>query len=174
VQRRVRRQLRRRGITVLRENCTGVAPGHVQLGSGATLACDVPLVAIGTHAPPWLQGSGLDLSESGHVQVNAHQQSTSHPNVFAAGDAASRADAPHPKSGVYAVRAGPPLAHNLLATLTSQPLKPHHPPRHTLNLLSCGTRHAIASYGQLHAEGAWVWWWKDRIDRGFVARYSKS
>lgn len=171
VRARVLRQLQRRGITVLRDSCTGMAPGHVQLGCGASLACDVPIVAVGTHAPRWLQGSGLALHQSGHVLVNAFQQSVNHPNVFAAGDVASRADAPHARSGVYAVRAGPPLAHNLIATLEGQPLKPYRPPRYTLNLLSCGTRHAIASYGPLHAGGRWAWHWKDRIDRAFMARY---
>jgi len=141
------------------------------LGNGARLACDVPLLAIGTHAPPWLQGSGLALSDSGHVLVNAFQQSTSHPQVFAAGDVATRADVPHARSGVYAVRAGPPLAHNLLAFHQRKPLKPHQPPTNTLNLLSCGTGHAIASYGPLSAQGAWAWRWKDRIDRGFIERY---
>lgn len=171
VQRKVLRQLKRRGITVLREACVGVGAGEVVLGNGARLACDVPLLAIGTHAPPWLQGSGLALSESGHVLVNAFQQSTSHPQVFAAGDVASRADVPHARSGVYAVRAGPPLAHNLLAFHQRKPLKPHQPPANTLNLLSCGTGHAIASYGPLSLEGAWAWRWKDRIDRGFIERY---
>ncbi|PZO13818.1 MAG: pyridine nucleotide-disulfide oxidoreductase [Burkholderiales bacterium] len=171
VQRKVLRQLKRRGITVLREACVGIGAGEVMLGNGARLACDVPLLAIGTHAPPWLQGSGLALSESGHVLVNAFQQSTSHPQVFAAGDVASRADVPHARSGVYAVRAGPPLAHNLLAFHQRKPLKPHQPPANTLNLLSCGTGHAIASYGPLSLEGAWAWRWKDRIDRGFIERY---
>lgn len=172
VRQRVLRQLKRRGITVLREACTGVEKGVVLLGSGASLACDVPLLAIGTHAPVWLQGSGLALSDSGHLLVNAFQQSTSHPNVFGAGDVATRADAPHPKSGVYAVRAGPPLTHNLMAAHHGQPLKAWRPPKHTLNLLSCGAGHAIASYGPLHTEGAWVWRWKDRIDRAFMAKYT--
>lgn len=172
VRQRVRRRLQARGITVLRAACTGVDAGVLHLGSGARLACDVHILAIGTHAPLWLQGSGLALSASGHVQVNACQQSTSHPQVFAAGDVATRADAPHPKSGVYAVRAGPVLAHNLLAAHQGQPLKPWRPPQRTLNLLSCGAGHAIASWGPLHAEGAWVWRWKDRIDRAFMARYT--
>lgn len=172
VRRRVLRQLKRRGITVLREACTGFDAGVVKLANGATLACDVPILAIGTHAPAWLQGSGLALSEEGHVLVNSFQQSTSHPQVFAAGDVATRDDAPHPKSGVYAVRAGPALAVNLLAAHEGKPLVAHPPPARTLNLLSCGTRHAIASYGPWHLEGGWAWWWKDRIDRGFIRRYS--
>jgi pyridine nucleotide-disulfide oxidoreductase family protein len=174
VGKRVLRQLKRRGITVLRETCVGMEEGNVQLGSGAQLACDVPLLAIGTHAPAWLQDSGLALSEAGHVLVNAFQQSPSHPNVFAAGDASTREDKPHAKSGVYAVRSGPPLAHNLLAQHEGQALMPHHPPANTLNLLSCGAGHAIASYGPLHAEGAWAWRWKDRIDRAFMAKYQAA
>jgi len=79
---------------------------------------------------------------------------------------------PHPKSGVYAVRAGPALTHNLLAAHQGQPLKPHHPPKNTLNLLSCGAGHAIASWGPLHVEGGWAWRWKDRIDRAFMAKYT--
>lgn len=170
---RVLRRLKVRGITVLREACTGVDKGAVHLSNGASLACDVPILAIGTDAPVWLQGSGLALADSGHLLVNACQQSTSHPNVFAAGDVATRADAPHAKSGVYAVRAGPALAHNLMAAHNSQPLKPWRPPQRTLNLLSCGAGHAIASWGPLHAEGGWVWHWKDRIDRAFMARYCR-
>ncbi|MFN3495647.1 MAG: FAD-dependent oxidoreductase, partial [Hydrogenophaga sp.] len=152
---------------------TGFDAGQVKLASGATLACDVPILAIGTHAPAWLQGSGLALSEQGHMLVNAFQQSTSHPQVFAAGDVATRADTPHPKSGVYAVRAGPALAVNLLAAHEGKALQAHEPPSRTLNLLSCGTRHAIASYGPWYLEGSWAWVWKDRIDRGFIRRYTR-
>jgi NADH dehydrogenase FAD-containing subunit len=174
VRERVLRRLRREGIQVLREPCVGIDAQGVHLGNGALLQCDAPLLAIGTHAPAWLQGSGLALCEQGHVLVNHFQQSVSHPNVFAAGDVATRDDAPHARSGVYAVRAGPPLAHNLFAALAQQPLKAHRVPRRTLNLLSCGPGHAIASWGPLHAEGAWVWRWKDRIDQRFVRAYQRS
>ncbi len=172
IQARVLRQLKRRNMTVLRDQCVAMDEGLVKLGGGSELACDAPILAIGTHAPPWLQGSGLALSDTGHVLVNPHQQSTSHPEVFAAGDASTRADKPHPKSGVYAVRAGPPLAANLFAAHEGQALKSHQPPRFSLNLLSCGTRHAIMSWGPFHTEGAWAWRWKDRIDRAFIAKFS--
>ena len=174
VRERVLRRLRREGIQVLREPCVGIDAQGVRLGNGALLCCDVPLLAIGTHAPAWLEGSGLGLCGQGHVLVNRYQQSVSHPNVFAAGDVATRDDAPHARSGVYAVRAGPPLAHNLFATLEQQPLKAHRVPQRTLNLLSCGPGHAIASWGPLHAEGAWVWRWKDRIDQRFVRSYQRN
>ena len=99
-------------------------------------------------------------------------QSTSHPEVFAAGDVASRADAPHAKSGVYAVRAGPALALNLRRYIGGGALEPHVPQARTLNLISCGERKAIVAWGGWSAQGRWAWWWKDRIDRAFVARYT--
>ena len=172
VQRRIRAALKRLHITVLQDTCVGVNAFEVMLGGGATLVCNLPLLAIGAQAPPWLAGSGLALDAQGFVQVNSCQQSTSHAQVFAAGDVASRADLPHSRSGVYAVRAGPPLLRNLMAAIAAQPLTPYAPPGRTLNLLSCGSRYAIAVWGPLSVEGRWVWTLKDRIDRKFVRRYS--
>ena len=172
VQCRIRTALKRLHITVLQDDCVGVNPGEVVLGSGATLACDMPLLAIGAQAPGWLAGSGLTLDAQGFASVNRFQQSTSHTQVFAAGDVASRLDTPHSRSGVYAVHAGPPLLRNLVSALASQSLTAYAPPARTLNLLSCGGCYAIASWGQFSVEGAWVWRLKDRIDRQFVQRYS--
>jgi NADH dehydrogenase FAD-containing subunit len=134
--------------------------------------CDAPVLAIGTGAPAWLRASGLALDEQGFVATGATLQSASHAEVFAAGDVASRADAPRPKSGVYAVRAGPPLALNLRRFVAGGELEPYVPQPRSLNLLSCGARRAIASYGDWSAQGRWVWWWKDWIDRGFVKRFA--
>ncbi len=166
------RALRRGGVTVLQETCVGIEAAHVVLGNGARVACDAPVLAVGTSAPAWLAGSGLALDPAGFVATGPTLQSTSHPAVFAAGDVATRVDAPHPRSGVYAVRAGPPLLHNLRRFVGGGDLSPHHPQRRTLNLLSTGDGSAIASWGGWSAEGRWVWRWKDRIDRQFVARYA--
>lgn len=169
---RVQNALRRRHITVLPDACAGFGPGELILASGARLVCDAPLLAVGAQAPTWLADSGLALDTAGFVAVNTFQQSTSHPQVFAVGDVASRIDAPHPRSGVYAVRAGPALLTNLRAALQGQPLVPYAPPKRTLNLLACGDRYAIGAWGKLSFEGRWVWRWKDRIDRRFLAAYA--
>jgi pyridine nucleotide-disulfide oxidoreductase family protein len=171
LQARVLRALKDRQITVLTDAASGFAAGEVQLASGARLACDVPLIATGAQAPAWLQSSGLTLDAQGFIAVDACLRSTSHPHVFAAGDVSSRVDRPVARSGVHAVRAGAALATNLNAALSGQPLKAHQPPARTLNLLSCGDREAIASWGPLSAQGRWVWWLKDHIDRSFIRRY---
>jgi pyridine nucleotide-disulfide oxidoreductase family protein len=172
VQRKVAKALQRLGITVIEDTCKSLQAGQLTLGSGARLACDAPLLAVGADAPPWLADSGLALDDQGFISVNAYQQSTSHTEVFAAGDAATRVDAPLPRSGVYAVRSGPPLLANLKALIDGKTLKAYQPPRRTLNLLSCGQSYAIAIWGPLSVEGRWVWHWKDRIDRRFVAQYT--
>lgn len=170
--RRMRRVLQAHRVTVIRDTCAALEAGAVVLGSGARLACDAPVVATGAEAPAWLAGSGLALDGHGFVLTGATLQSRSHPEVFAVGDVATREDAPHAKSGVYAVRAGPPLALNLRRAMGGGMLQPHRPQQRTLNLISCGDKRAIAAWGGWSAQGRWVWWWKDRIDRGFVARYS--
>jgi NADH dehydrogenase FAD-containing subunit len=160
-------------VTLREEACVAIAADHLQLSDGTRLACDLPVLAIGAAAPRWLAGSGLALDARGFIATGPTLQSSSHAEVFAAGDVATRVDAPHPKSGVFAVRAGPPLAANLRNALQGLPLQTYAPQRRTLYLLSCGERRAIASWGAWTAEGAWVWRWKDRIDRAFVARYTR-
>jgi pyridine nucleotide-disulfide oxidoreductase family protein len=174
VRRRLKAALVKRKITLLQDSAAGVRHGEVLLRSGTTLACDVPLMATGAQAPAWLQTSELALDAHGFVAVDACQRSTSHPQVFAAGDVSTRIDRPMARSGVYAVRAGPALARNLAAFLAGQPLTAHQPPAQTLNLISCGDRYAIASWGKYSAEGRWVWHLKDWIDRRFVRHYRKA
>jgi pyridine nucleotide-disulfide oxidoreductase family protein len=172
VQRRAIRVLAARGIALVKDSCVALQAGTAQLQGGARLACDAALIATGAEAPSWLGDSGLALDAQGFVQTGATQQSSSHAEVFAVGDVASRIDAPHARSGVYAVRAGPPLALNLRHWLGGGELQAHRPQKRTLNLLACGDKQAIASWGSWSAQGAWAWWWKDRIDRGFVRRFS--
>jgi len=168
---RAQRALAQRRVTVLREACTAIDAQAVHLANGARLACDAAVVATGAEAPPWLAGSGLTLDAQGFVATGPTLQSLSHANVFAAGDVASRGDAPHARSGVHAVRAGPALGLNLRRYVGGGTLQPYTPPARTLSLIACGDGEAIAAWGQWSAQGRWVGWWKDRIDRGFVARY---
>lgn len=172
VMRRGLQALQAAGITVLQQACVAVKADHVHLDNGARVACDAPVMAVGSSAPGWLADSGLALDERGFIATGPTLQSVSHPQVFAAGDVSTRRDVTHPRSGVYAVRAGPPLALNLRRCIGGGALAPHQPPARTLNLLSCSDDSAIAVWGGWSAQGRWIWRWKDRIDRGFIARYA--
>jgi len=124
---------------------------------------DLVVWTAGASALPWLRTSGLAVDEGGFVLVDNRLRSVSHPEVYAAGDCATLRDAPHPKSGVYAVRHATVLCANLRGADV-----PYAPQRHALALISCGGRYAIADWGGMSWEGAWVWRWKDRIDRRWV------
>jgi len=52
--------------------------------------------------------------------------------------------------------------------------KDNRPRLRSLNLLACGPRYAVASWGRWSAEGQWVWRWKDWIDRRFIRKFSAA
>jgi selenide, water dikinase len=81
----------------------------------ASIAADAVLVTTHARAPDWFAETGLALDEKGFIAVGPTLQSLNDPNVFAAGDCAALVETPREKAGVYAVRAGPPLARNLIA-----------------------------------------------------------
>jgi selenide,water dikinase len=151
---------------------TGVGPDHVRLADGRALPSAFTCGAAGARPQAWLAGTGLDL-HAGHVAVGPTLASTSDPAVFAAGDCAHLTMAPRPKAGVYAVRAAPVLLDNLRAALTGTRPRPFRPQRDYLRLVSCGGRRAVADRSGLHIAGGWVWRWKDRIDRRFMARFAQ-
>jgi selenide,water dikinase len=149
-----------------------IGTGHVLLQTGEMLAADHIIVSTGASAAEWPRAAGLATDESGFILVNEYLQSLSHRGVFAAGDCATMHNHARPKSGVYAVRAGPPLVENLRRCLRGEALMTYVPQARSLYLISTGDRYAIGSWGSFAWEGKWVWRWKDRIDRGFMRKYS--
>ena len=172
VQQRFMAILQHQGISVRLDTAVDhVAAGSLLLRGGERLAFDEVIWVTGAAAPAWPRASGLQTDAAGFIAVDTHLQSLSHPGVFAAGDIASMQDTPRPKSGVYAVRQGPPLTENLRRALRGEPLVEYHPQARALALISAGDRYAVASYGPFALSGAWVWRWKDRIDSAFMQRY---
>jgi selenide,water dikinase len=156
-----------------------------------TLAC------TGSWGPGWLAAAGLPQDGRGRLLTEASLQVQGQPRIFASGDCGVIAAQPRPPSGVWAVRAAPVLAENLERLLaggdssgngggsgsgsgsgnsTNQKLKRWRPQAWALQLLAdggvAGAPRALASWGPLVlGPNRWLWHWKDRIDRRFMALF---
>lgn len=182
--RTVQGRLISRGQTLLPDMAPGAArAAHAALAAaGVTVQldsrwadneaarCDLLLWATGAEAHAWQSEGGLAVGERGFIRIDEHLRSVSHPQVYAVGDCAEWAT-PLPKAGVFAVRMGPVLSHNLRAALSVGVPRAYAPQRRFLALLSTADGRAIASWGRWSAQGRWVWRWKDHIDRGFLQRF---
>ncbi len=170
----VRSELARRGIDVLYEHkVVEFQKDQIRCENGIQLDADAMVYATGASIPQWPSDCGLAISDDGFIEVNNFLQSTSHEFVFAAGDAATVKGEPRPKSGVYAVRQGKPLAENLLRHATGRKLLPHKPQKHALALISLANKTAIASRNNLFFKGRWVWSLKHSIDTAFIKKYTQ-
>jgi selenide, water dikinase len=147
---------------------TALERGPVVIAGTSHQEFDLVLLATGAAPLAWLRESGLATDERGFVLVDATLRSTSHPEVFATGDCATLRDGAEPKSGVFSVRQGETLTENLRRIVTRDALKPYEPGASALHIMSCGAKYAIAERGSWTAEGAWVWRWKNWIDRRWL------
>lgn len=164
--------LSKRGINLHTGRAVGAEEG-VLLENGELITADRIIATTGARAPYWLQISHLALDAQGYISVDATYRSLSHPNVFAVGDVCSRTDTYCERSGVHAVKAGVVVAHNLLATLRGGALKTYSHKHRSLYLLATGPRYAIASWGPWSAQGGWVWFWKDWLDKHFIRQHTR-
>ena len=172
VSERFERVLAERGVHVYRgAEAVRASNGGLSLADGTDIDLDEILWVTGASAPDWLRQSGLDVDGDGFITVEDSLRSTSHADVFAAGDIAHVINHPRAKAGVFAVRQGKPLADNLRRTLVGRPAKPFSPQRTILALVSTGDKYAVASKAGWVTEGKWVWAWKDWIDRRWMAKY---
>jgi selenide,water dikinase len=172
VRRRLTRVVRQRGIELhLNRRVVAVTPDTLKCQPDEDILFDAAIWITNAAPAAWLRQTGLATDDNGFVVVSDRLQSTSHPRVFAAGDIAALAGHRLAKSGVFAVREGPPLANNLRRACRGEPLEPYRPQRHHLALISTGDKYAIASRGRWNAEGAFIWRLKNRIDRRWMHMY---
>lgn len=170
----VRRALAEAGVALHCGNrVASVSAGSLELDDGRTAPFDSLFWCTGAAAASWLGASGLETVGGGFLAVRDTLQAVADDAIFAAGDIATQLAHPRPKAGVYAVRQAPVLAANLRNYLLDRPLRKHRPQRRFLSLLSLGEQRATADRGPFAATGEWVWRWKDRIDRRFMARFEE-
>jgi selenide, water dikinase len=170
---RFRAILASRDIAVITDApATSVEAGRLILAGHPPVLADEILWTTQAAPARWLAQTGLPVDDRGFLKVEDTLRVAGHDEVFAAGDTIAFASRALPKSGVYAVRAGPVLAENIRRTLQGRTLRPFRPQRDALYLVSTGERYALGTRNGLTVEGAWVWRWKDWIDRRFMAKFN--
>ena len=174
VRRRFARILAERGIRIATDNpIVRVEPGRLIAADGGEIAFDEALWVTEAAGAPWLAETGLPLDERGFVVIDETYRSPADAAVFAAGDIATMPAHPREKAGVYAVRAGPPLAANLRRALAGRRPRRAVPQRQALALIGTGDARAVASRGPVAAYGRSLWHLKDWIDRRWMRRYTE-
>ncbi|WP_158932253.1 selenide, water dikinase SelD [Acidisphaera sp. S103] len=147
--------------------------GRLLLSDGSYVEVATALWATGVQGPAFLAASGVACDPIGCIRVTHDLRSVSHPHIFAAGDCASVEGDPRPKAGVWAVRAGAPLAENLRRAAKGWALKPWKPQRNGLAILGLGRGRAVAWRNGIAVQGRRLWWLKDRIDRRWMRMYTE-
>ncbi len=169
-----RAELERRGVRLYFDHRVTEFEANTVICDGKDpVIADSLFFATGASIPRWPAECGLAVDENGFIAVDTSLQSISHPFVFACGDAASVVGHPRPKSGVFAVRQGMPLARNLIRFATGRKLRHFIPQRNALALMYTGDSRAIASRRKLFFHGRWVWALKHKIDMDFMRRYTR-
>jgi selenide,water dikinase len=166
---RLEAMLRRTGVDVR----PGMAVDEIERGpliiaGASTQEFDLVLLATAAVPPPWLRATGLPCDERGFLLVDEMLRSVAHPEVFVTGDCGVLRSGPLPRSGVYALRQGETLAASFRRVVQGQPPLAYRPQPHALVLIACGRRYALAQRADWSAQGRWVWWWKNHIDRRWL------
>ena len=134
------------------------------------------LIATQASAPKWFKSSELPVNPQGFLKVTEKLLVENEGALFAAGDCIHFSPFPLKKAGVYAVRQGMILEHNIRVYFTRKSsLKTFHPKKNVLSLITIGDRKALVhqdSFSILR----WMWpslLWivKDGIDRRFMKRF---
>ena len=178
---RVQALLTTRRIRVLHSaRVLEVTAAAVVLDDGRSIESDFTVWTTGAAAPSLFRDSALPCDGSGFLTVDETLRATSGVPVWGAGDCIAMASAPWmTRSGVYAVRAAPVLAHNLrvacsgVATgvATGGSMRSFVPQRQTMFILDTADGAALLCRGSIAVHSRWALWLKRWIDRQFVKRY---
>ncbi|ALS28245.1 pyridine nucleotide-disulfide oxidoreductase [Paenibacillus sp. 32O-W] len=146
---RAKTSLEKRGVRIL----TGVAVTEVQgnnviLKDGTKIEANTLVWTGGVTGSPVVANSGIETVR-GRATVNEYLQSTSHPDVFLAGDSAvvmSPEGRPYPPSAQIAWQMGETVGYNVFAAYKGGPLKAFKPV-FSGTLASLGRKDAIGTIG---------------------------
>jgi NADH dehydrogenase len=151
------RVLRSRGIDVrLGTTLKEVHADHVVLTDDSRIGTHTVAWVTGVTGAPLIENLGLP-TEKGRLKVQADLQVPSHPDVFAAGDAAAVPDLTQPgkitpPTAQHATRQGKLLARNVAASL-GYGTKKNYKHRNMGLVVDLGPRYAVANPLNVHLSG---------------------
>ncbi len=142
----------------------------------ASISFDFLVLATGASAPSLFKSSSLDTDTNGYLNVNSKLQSTSHLNIFGAGDCINFEESPLQKSGVYAVREGRILAENILEFAKDKATKnliKYIPQKRVLKLIHVSADEVLTQWGSLSFKSKFMVKIKTKIDLNFMKRFGE-
>ena len=173
--RRLERALRERGIEIrYRTRVESVAAGKVSTTGDGTVAFDLLVYATGLRPHPLLRSTGLPVDRDGALIVDSHLRSIADPRIHGGGDCITLQDRALPKIGVFAIREGPVLFHNIFAALERRPPRSFEPQKRWLLILNLGDGTGLAAWDRFWWFGRLAFRLKDQIDRRFLSEYNSS
>lgn len=141
--------LEKRGVRLLTGlPVTNVEGNVIDLKGGQKIVANTLVWTGGVQGNPLVGKSGLEVNR-GRAAVNGHLQSTSHPDVFIAGDNAvymGPDGRPYPPTAQIAWQMGELIGYNLFAYLEGKRMEEFHPV-HFGTLASLGRKDAVATIG---------------------------
>lgn len=144
----------------------------VKTSSGVHIPYTSLLWLTGPKASPIFKLSNLQTDEKGFLSVRDTLQSTSHSNIFGAGDCVTIKHYPKlAKNGLYAIRQAPLLWNNIINYLKQKPLEPFQPQKRFLAIISTGNKEGFLIYAPFASHGRWQWKLKQYIDQSFIRSY---
>lgn len=169
-------ELRQRGIKELHATAKEVGDGVLKLKNGQHVVFDCLMLATGAAPHEWLAKCTDLKTEDGWVHVGPQLRVVGRRNVFAVGDCVTFGtrfgERFPPKAGVFAVREGPILTHNLKMVMEGKGvMKDFAPQASYLSLLCTSDGRAIGSKYGLVFKGTWVYRLKNHIDESWQRKF---
>jgi NADH dehydrogenase len=155
------RALEKRGVRVVLEGMVSSADREsLKLKDGRTFKTATIVWSAGVKPSPLVADLPIGTGRGGSIGTNRDLSVPNHPGVWAIGDCASipsQSGKPYPATAQHAIREGPVLAANIVATLRGQPTTPFH--YEALGMMaSLGGRRGVAGIrDKWLLTGWWAW-----------------
>lgn len=171
-QKKMEKFLRNRGIEVmLNSEVVKIEEDAAYTRDGRKIEFDMFILAVGIKPPSLFRESGLKVAHDDGLWINEYLQSVTDPRIFGGGDSVAFKGEPLTRLGVFAIRQGPVLFHNLQAFLRGEPMREFKPQPVFLYILNLGNYEGLAIWGPLVWQGKGAWKLKDYIDVKFMKEY---